>query len=95
MSLLSLLLSVPVPLSLTQAHPEDRGLSGVLPLEAQDQPGERWLVLKEKPPSSGTCTFELGTHLSHSDHAVNRTAAPSEIGFSLLRGLELDILGVG
>lgn len=66
-------------------------LSGVLPLEARDQPGERWLVLKDKPPSSGTCKFELGTHLSHSDLAVSRAAAPSEIGFSLLRGCGVDL----
>lgn len=88
MCLLSLLLSFPVLWPLTRAPPE---LSGVLPLEARDQPGERWLVLKDKPPSSGTCKFELGTHLSHSDLAVNRAAAPSEIGFSLLRGCGVDL----
>lgn len=44
-------------------------------------------MLKDKPPSSGTCKLELGTHLLHSDLEVNRVAAPSEIGFSADEGV--------
>lgn len=46
-------------------------------------------MLKDKPPSSGTCKFELGTHWSHSDLEVNRVTAPPEIGFSSAEGVGL------
>lgn len=52
-------------------------------------------MLKDKPPSSGTCKLELGTHLLHSDLEVNRVAAPSEIGFSAAEGVGGDLPGVG
>lgn len=96
MAFLSFLLSFPASLSLTRwAHLKHRVLRRVLSWESQGQPGERWCVLKDKPPSSGTCKPELGTHLSHSDLEVNRVAAPSEIGFSSAEGVGVDLLGVG
>lgn len=49
-------------------------------------------MLKDKPPSSGTCKFELGTHLSHGSLEVNRVVAPPEIGFSFAEGFGLDDL---
>jgi hypothetical protein len=48
-------------------------------------------MLKDKPPSSGTCKFELGTHLSHSNPEVHRVAAPPEIRFSFAEGVGLDL----
>lgn len=49
-------------------------------------------MLNDKPPSSGTCKFEPGTHLSHSSPEVNRLVAPPEIGFSFAEGVGLDDL---
>lgn len=49
-------------------------------------------MLKDKPPSSGTCKFELRTHLSPSNLEINKVATPPEIGVLFAEGVGSDNL---
>lgn len=54
------------------------------------------ICVERQTTSSGTCKFELGTHLSHSSLEINRVAAHPEKAFSFAEGVGLDDLsGLG